>query len=81
MFITATGQANNRSRQAGVDNQSRDKELGQRAVRHGFNSGHMKGGLYTKGMGQQKTNSRGTNNFRDGKWANKPWGEFARFHP
>jgi hypothetical protein len=41
----------------------------QRAVRHGFNSGHMKVGVYMKGIGQQKTNSGGANHVGDGKWA------------
>ena len=45
-------------------------------MRHGFNSGHMKGGLYTKGTGQQKTNSRGAKDFRDGEWTNKKGGKF-----
>jgi hypothetical protein len=40
----------------------------QRAVRHGFNSRHMKGGMYTEGTGQQKTNSRGDNDLGVGKW-------------
>jgi hypothetical protein len=40
----------------------------------------MKCVVYMKGTGQQKMNSRGTNNFRDGKRANKPGGEFAGFH-
>jgi hypothetical protein len=53
----------------------------QRAVRNRFNSGHMKGRVYTKSTGQQKMNSRGTNNFRDGKRANKPGVEFVGFHP
>jgi hypothetical protein len=41
----------------------------QRAVKHVFNSGHLKDGIYTKGTGQQKTNSRGANDFGDGKRA------------
>jgi hypothetical protein len=53
----------------------------QRAVRHRFDSGQMKGGMYTKGTGQQKTNSRGANNLGYGKWADNPGGEFAGFHP
>ena len=39
---------------------------------HEFNSGHMKGGIYTKGTGQQKTNSKGADDFGDGKRADKP---------
>jgi hypothetical protein len=52
----------------------------QRAVRHRFDSGHMKGGMYTKGTGQQNKNSRGANNPGDGKWANKPGVEFEGFN-
>jgi hypothetical protein len=59
----------------------KDGNRRQRAVRHGFNSGHMKGGMYMKGTGQQKTNSRCANNFGDGKWPYKPGGEFAGFNP
>ena len=50
-------------------------------MRHAFNSGHMKFGIYTEGTWQQKTNSRGANDFGDGKRDNKLGGEFARFHP
>jgi hypothetical protein len=53
----------------------------QRAVRHGFNSGHIKSVMYMGGTGQQKTNSRGTNDLGDGERADKPQGEFVRFHP
>jgi hypothetical protein len=42
-----------------------------------FNPRHIKSGMYTEGMGQQKTNSRGANDLGDGKWADKPGGEFA----
>jgi hypothetical protein len=53
----------------------------QRAVRQGFNSGHMKGVMYTKATGQQKTNSRGADDFGDGKQAGQPGREFVGFHP
>jgi hypothetical protein len=53
----------------------------QRTVRHGLNTRYMKGSVYTKVTGQQKMNSRWTNNSRDGKWANKQGGEFVGFHP
>ena len=50
-------------------------------MRHGFDSRHMKSGMYTEGTGQQKTNSRGTNDLGDGKRADKPGGKFAGLHP
>ncbi|XP_038844511.1 syntaxin-1B-like [Salvelinus namaycush] len=37
--------------------------------------------MYTKGTEQQKTNSRGANDFGDRKRADKAGGEFAGFHP
>ena len=52
----------------------------QRAVIHEFDFGHMKGGMYTKGTEQQKTNSRGANDLGDGEQADKQGGEFELLH-
>ena len=51
------------------------------AVRHVFNPRHMKSGMYTEGIGQQKMNSRGANNIGDRERANKAGGKFAGFQP
>jgi hypothetical protein len=53
----------------------------QRAVRHRFDSGHMKGGMYTEGTGLQKMNSRGDNNLGDGKWVVKLGGRVCGIPP
>jgi hypothetical protein len=51
------------------------------AVRHRFNSGHMKSGMYMEDTGQQKTNSRRAKDLGDGERADKMGGQFAGLYP
>jgi hypothetical protein len=53
----------------------------QRAVRHGLNYRHMECRMNTNGTWQQKVDSRGINDLRDGERADIPEGQFARLHP
>jgi hypothetical protein len=50
-------------------------------VRQGFNSKYMESVIYTSGAGQQKENSRGAKDLRDGKRADTTGGKFAGLHP